>query len=69
MGFARFMSGPIGRSIRVLAGIALIVLGVALDSALGWVIAGVGVVPILAGIFNVCLLGPLFGAPLSGRNQ
>ena len=67
MAFARFMSSPFGRGIRILAGAVLIVVGLALGSAVGWVIAVVGLLPIAAGAFNVCVLGPVFGAPFSGR--
>jgi hypothetical protein len=33
----------------------------------GIALAVVGVVPIAAGVFNFCLLGPLFGVTLMGR--
>lgn len=68
MGFAKFMAGGIGRSVRILAGIVLIAIGllVVKDTA-GLIVAVIGVVPILAGVFNVCLIAPIIGAPFSGR--
>jgi hypothetical protein len=33
----------------------------------GIALAVVGLVPIAAGVFNFCLLGPLFGVTLMGR--
>ncbi len=69
MALAKFMAGPIGRGARIVLGIVLIVLGLAVvgDTA-GLILAAVGVVPILAGVFNVCLIGPIIGAPLSGKD-
>ncbi len=37
--------------------------------ALGAVLAIVGLVPLAAGIFNFCLLGPVFGVDLWGRSR
>lgn len=65
MGFARFMSGPVGRLARIAAGIVLIVIGASLGGA-GWILAVVGLLPIAAGVFNVCLIAPVLGAPVSG---
>lgn len=66
MGFTKFMSSPLGRVSRVLAGIALIVVGLALGGT--WVIlSAVGLVPIVAGLFNFCLLAPVLGQPFRTR--
>lgn len=67
MSFAHFMAGPIGRGVRVLAGIGLVVAGLFVGSAVGWLLAIVGVVAFLAGALNVCLLAPLLKAPFSGK--
>jgi len=68
MAFARFMSSAVGRLLRIVAGIALIVVGlVVVEDTAGIVIAVVGLVPLAAGLFDFCLIGPLLGAPLSGR--
>lgn len=61
MAFVSFMSSTTGRLIRIVAGIALIALGLTvIDGTAGVVVAVVGIVPLLAGVFNVCLLGFLF---------
>jgi len=67
MGFAKFMSSMLGRGIRVVAGTALIIVGllVVKDTG-GLILAVVGLVPLLAGIFDVCLFAPLFGGPFKG---
>jgi len=67
MSFARFMAGPIGRGVRVVAGLALIVIGLSIGSAGGYVLAVVGVVPLLAGALNVCVIAPVLKAPFSGK--
>ena len=67
MSFARFMASPAGRALRIVAGLALIVIGLGiLGGTRGIVLAVVGVVPLMAGLLNLCLLAPLFGAPLRG---
>ncbi len=67
MGFAKFMSSTVGRAVRIIAGLALIVIGLASGGTGGIILAVVGVVPLLAGIFDVCLIGTLlFGTPLQG---
>jgi hypothetical protein len=71
MAFASFMSSAAGRILRVLAGLALIGVGVFLivsasNQTLGIILAVVGLVPLFAGLADVCILAPLFGAPFSG---
>ncbi len=68
MGFARFMAGPVGRGLRVVVGLALIVIGIAMGSGAGWVLAIVGLVPLIAGAANLCLFAPLFKAPFKGAD-
>jgi predicted phage tail protein len=61
MGFAKFMSSTLGRWIRIIAGAALIAIGIFLVGGVwGIVLAVVGAVPFLAGIFDVCVIGALF---------
>lgn len=70
MGFVHFMRSSGGRLLRVLAGAALIGVGIgAIGGAAGIVVAVIGIVPLLAGIFNFCLFGPLFGVDLWGRTR
>ncbi len=66
MAFATFMSGGLGRGIRIVAGLVLIVLGIRMHTAIGTIVAIAGLVPLAAGTFNWCLAAPLFGGPMSG---
>lgn len=67
MAFAQFMATPLGRGIRVVAGIVLIALGLLVVEGTGGIIlAVIGILPIFAGAANVCLVAPLIGAPFSG---
>jgi len=69
MSFVRFMSSPAGRALRIVAGLALMVIGIAVVRGTGGlVLAVVGAVPLLAGALNLCLLAPLFHAPLRGSD-
>ena len=66
--FACFMAGAAGRGIRIVAGLALLALGWArIGTTSGTVLMIIGVFPLLAGVFNVCLIAPLIGAPFSGH--
>jgi heme A synthase len=65
--FFRFIASSTGRLIRAIAGIALIVIGLWLiQGVIGWILALVGLVPLLAGIFDRCVFAPLFGLPFDG---
>ena len=66
-GFVRFMASGMGRVARIIAGFVLIGLGLGvLGGTTGIVVSIVGVVPIVAGALDVCLISALFGGPLSG---
>lgn len=67
MKFAQFMASPAGRWLRILAGAALILTGLFLQSTGGYVLAAVGLVPLAAGLFDWCLLAPLLNMPFSGK--
>ena len=67
MSFARFMAGSVGRGARVVLGLALIAWGILLGSAGGFILAIVGLAPLLTGISNVCPIAPLLKAPFSGK--
>jgi Inner membrane protein YgaP-like, transmembrane domain len=65
--FAQFMAGNPGRLTRIVAGIALIAIGPTLvGGTVGWIVAAVGLVPLLAGAFDVCIFSALFGGPFTG---
>ncbi len=69
MAFATFMAGPIGRMARIVLGVVLVLLGLfAMSGAAGWIVALIGVVAVLAGALNFCLIGPLIKAPFSGKD-
>jgi hypothetical protein len=62
------MASTAGRLLRVVAGAVLLFIGwKVVGGAAGEVLATIGLVPIVTGTFNVCLLGPMLGAPFSGR--
>jgi len=72
VGLARFMAQMPGRLIRIIAGIVLIVVGLFVlggtnGEAGGIIVAVIGILPILAGVFNFCLIAPILGAPFSGK--
>jgi hypothetical protein len=62
-----FLASSTGRAVRAVAGIVLILIGVlAVGGTAGWIIAAIGLVPLGAGAFDVCLFAPLAGLPFSG---
>jgi Na+/glutamate symporter len=69
MEFARFMSSNIGRLLRIVAGLALIGIGLwVVGGTWGIVLVVVGLVPLLAGLFKFCVFAPLFGGPFWARD-
>jgi hypothetical protein len=68
MAFSKFMASMTGRIIRIVAGIILVALGllVVKDTG-GIIIAVIGLVPLLAGVFDFCVFAPLFGQPFMGK--
>lgn len=62
----RFLGSTWGRGARVVAGSVLIGTGIVLGDR--WrALAIVGLLPLAAGVFDVCVLGPLFRLPFVGR--
>lgn len=65
--FISFLASPAGRVTRIVAGIALIAWAIlGLSGIATIVVAVIGAVPLLAGLFDFCVFAPLFGAPFSG---
>jgi hypothetical protein len=63
----RFLASSAGRVVRAVAGLILIVVGIAVvGGAIGWILAIVGLVPLVAGVFDWCFFAPLFGLPFAG---
>ena len=69
MGFTRFMATGVGRGARIAAGSALVAIGLMRGrGGRGAVLALVGLAPILAGTFDVCVLAPLLRVPFKGSD-
>ena len=64
--FSKFMASPAGRITRIVAGIVLVALGIFMHSVGGTIVSVIGLVPLVAGIFDFCVFAPLFGNPMSG---
>lgn len=62
-GFAQFIVSGKGRLLRIVVGLALIGWGWAASNL---ILAAVGLIPLAAGVFDLCLLAPLLGGPVSG---
>jgi hypothetical protein len=65
--FVSFLRSGAGRGFRSVAGGTLIVAGLVISGTGGTILAIVGVVPLAAGAFNVCVFAPLFGLDFTGR--
>jgi hypothetical protein len=66
-GIFRFLASSTGRLVRIVAGLILIIVGIwAIGGIAGWIVAIIGLVPLLAGLFDRCVFAPLFGLPFSG---
>ncbi len=66
--FFRFIASSAGRVIRVVVGLALILVGLEVVHGItGIVIAVIGLVPFFAGLFDWCVLAPLFSLPFLGE--
>ncbi len=66
-GLFGFLASGGGRVTRIVAGIVLILAGLfAIGSAAGYIIALIGLIPLAAGIFDVCVFAPLAGLPFKG---
>ena len=65
MPFAKFMASAAGRGVRIVLGLALMFWGVLDGKPL---LIAAGLVPLAAGVLNLCLLAPLIGAPFRGSD-
>jgi hypothetical protein len=65
--FGQFMASTPGRVARIAAGLAIIAGGlVGVGDVAGYIVAAVGLVPLLAGAADKCVVSWLFGAPFDG---
>lgn len=63
-----FLASSAGRLLRIIAGIAIILIGYLwVDEPWKYVLEAVGLVPLAAGVFDFCVLAPLMGRPFWGR--
>ena len=64
------MASGLGRIARLVAGLVLVVVGISLltgpSVVAGLIVGAIGLVPLFAGLFDVCVFAPLFGAPFHG---
>jgi hypothetical protein len=68
-GFAQFINSLAGRVARLVVGLGLVGYGYALrPSQTGLVLMAVGLIPLLAGSFNLCLISGLLGGPWRGAS-
>ena len=68
--FIAFLESTMGRLIRVVVGMLLIVFGVAfIPGVAGGVVAIIGLFPLFAGLSGVCLIGLPFGYTLTGQRR
>lgn len=65
--FFQIMNSLFGRALRMFLGTLLAWYGAQIGGVLGIIMMIVGLIPFLAGLFNLCLIAPLFGYPISGR--
>ncbi len=70
-GTMKFLASRNGRIVRIVVGAALVILGIfGLPNSLNWlgiILIIVGLIPLLAGIFDKCVFAPLFGLPFDGK--
>jgi hypothetical protein len=66
--FARFKSGPLGRTIDTILGIALIWWGIDFSSLIKDLAVIFGILALLAGVMNVCWVAPIIGIPFWGKD-
>ena len=67
-GFSKFLNSLAGRILRLVAGIGFLVVGYMYrDHALGVISMVWGVLPLSAGVFDICYVSAALGGPLSGK--
>jgi hypothetical protein len=65
--FSKFLNSPWGRLFRLVAGIGFLVVGyIFRRHTLGVLSMAWGILPLSAGLFDVCFVSAVLGGPLSG---
>ena len=62
-----FMASTAGRILRAVIGLILLVIAIPTGGAGEWVLLVLGVFFLAVGLFDVCVLAPLFGRPFTGK--
>ena len=66
-GFAQFMASAAGRILRIIAGVLILYWGYTKwGTTAGTVLVIIGLIPFLAGLFDVCIITGAIGGPFSG---
>ncbi len=68
-GLFSFLASTAGRWTRIIAGLALIAWGYfGLTGTAAIIVIVIGLVPLLAGLFDACVFAPLFRLPFGGTD-
>lgn len=65
--FFRFIASPTGRVLRIAAGLILAGTSLRQSKKPNLPLLGLSMVPLAAGLFDWCLVGPLAGKPFQGE--
>ena len=69
-GVFRFLASRNGRITRLVIGVILVVIGLAIGfqthSIVGWIVTVIGLFPLIAGALDLCLFAPFFGHSFKG---
>jgi hypothetical protein len=69
-GVFRFLASRNGRITRIVVGVILVVIGLAIGfqtgSIVGWIVTVIGLFPLIAGAVDLCLFAPFFGHSFRG---
>ncbi len=66
-GFSRFMNSSAGRAFRLVAGLGFLAVGYMYRAdTFGVILMAVSLLPLSAGLFDVCVISAVLGGPLSG---
>jgi len=69
-GFAKFINTTTGRLVRIIAGLILIIWGFAVElQSTAIILIVIGLIPLAAGLFNMCVISGLLGGPLSPKRM
>ena len=67
-GFVPLMQSAFGRLLRIVVGIALVLVGTfVVGGTGGTILLIVGLIPLVAGLAGICLFAPLFGYKVNGE--